>query len=207
MCIFFAGIFQIFALSFDQYIIQKESKLRIMKNEQQLLKDQMLETLTANISFGRFNFTKSVDARNAIFVIDNDEALAELRKQTFEIDDMLQLIISNNYLSIEKSYADYSKKDQFEDLFKKDLIDVRYKLSKLLSSYTDPLVDLYKSYFLTKTTLSNLRSEIKSAENLRGKLLVFGMISNILSILALFGFFYLSIGDFKLKNKSDGDPA
>ena len=203
-----SGIFQLISISFDQYVIQQEKYIRNYDNNITLLFDQKTQVLNGNLSFGRFYLSKVMQARNILEINDfnNDNfsknILKDLNKDLY---DQQNLILNNSYLP---KITDYFTEEQKKDLDKTienskgrmilGLLDNQGTIiGDKFDNYAAILANLFNSYNKITEKISKANKSRQVIVLRKFNFLVYGMISNILSILFLLLFFYQLVNKIK----------
>ena len=203
-----SGIFQLISISFDQYVIQQEKHIRNYDNNLTLLFDQKTQILNSNLSFGRFYLSKVMQARNILEINDfnnDDFSKNTLKNLNKDLYDQQNLILKNPYLP---KITDYFTKEQKTDLDKTIDNSKGRMILGLYDSEEDIISDKFDNYALILGYLFNSYNKIteKITESNKSRqvivlrkfnFLVYGMISNIVSILFLLLFFFRLINNIK----------
>ena len=196
-----AGVFQILSISFDQYVIQKETQIRKIDNEIVTLSDKRVQMVTSNLSYGRFYIQKNIQVRNLIDTKRlNDLTLKyKLEDINNQLDSQLNLLLENEYLPKYKNSNSLSQKEIINPLLEN--IDQNYnQIRDGFTNYGTILGKLYKSAQKEFKKLNLLSKKRQIMIENKFTFLVLGMICNIISIVFLLIFFYVSIKREKYLN-------
>lgn len=193
ICLGISGLLQLSAISCDQYVIQKENKLRDLGNEITILSDQLDQIIASNISFGRFSYNRILQAREVIWGEDLKKPvhIENLRFLNDEHLNKVNALVYNQYLPRYENYDPVAiHKDIEKALTAKSAAQNRSSIDTKFLKYQEILVEMYNSSLLTKEDRKSKYELQKIIAENKFTFLVLGMMFNIASIFFLFLFFY-----------------
>tara|TARA_B100000768_G_C11255169_1_gene366045 strand:+ start:1021 stop:1677 length:657 start_codon:yes stop_codon:yes gene_type:complete len=191
-----AGFFQIISQGMDQYVIQKEQVIRNLENNISKQEYILSENISTNRSYYETYSRIVMDTDLKLKLINNKITDQKLKNYLLKNKDIIlrqfKLILSNPYIDI-KDPNIYLKPFDEIDLILNNQDEIKSYQTKLSINFGDTgliLNDLLDSNEKISNIIQNLEIELHKVVTKKFKFLIYGLVSNILSILFILIFFY-----------------
>jgi len=191
-----AGFFQIISQGMDQYVIQKEQVIRNLENNISKQEYILSENISTNRSYYETYSRIVMDTDLKLKLINNKITDQKLKNYLLKNKDIIlrqfKLILSNPYIDI-KDPNIYLKPFDEIDLILNNQDEIKSYQTKLSINFGNTgliLNDLIDSNEKISNIIQNLEIELHKVVTKKFKFLIYGLVSNILSILFILIFFY-----------------